>query len=79
MFSPSENPIAMVDMKKENFIDLFILEGGKQKICFGNIDGTSKVLAFDFMEAEKRKDAEIVTKGIFEKINCKERMKYCLI
>lgn len=63
MYSPSETPLAMVDMKKENFLDLFIIEGGKQKICFGNLDGTSKILAFDFMEAEKKKEGEIVTKG----------------
>jgi len=39
------------------------VEGGKQKICFVNIDGSSKILAFDFMEAEKRKEGEIATKG----------------
>ena len=50
-------------MKKEYFVDLYIQETGKNKICFLNVDGSSKILAFDFMEADKKKEAKVVTKG----------------
>lgn len=65
VLSPSGNPIASVENKKEFFLDLYIVEGGKQRICFSNMDGTSKILAFDFMEAERRRDADLATKGTF--------------
>ena len=44
-------------------MDLYITEGGKQRVCFANADGSSKILAFDFVEAEKRKEGEVATKG----------------
>lgn len=65
VFSPTNLPLKTVEMQKEQFFDIYIAESGKQKICFMNMDGTSKILAFDFMETEKRKEAEIATKGIY--------------
>lgn len=65
VFSPTNLLLKTIEMQKEQFFDIYIAESGKQKICFMNLDGASKILAFDFMEAEKRKEAEIATKGAF--------------
>lgn len=66
--------IHSIGLKKEYFVDLYIQETGKNKICFTNIDGSSKILAFDFMEADKKKEAEVVTKG--KKIDIFEFFKF---
>lgn len=55
--------IEKVTGKKEYSMDLYVQSPGKQRICFDNLDGSNKVLSFDFLEAEKKKDAEFATKG----------------
>lgn len=56
--------IEKVTGMKEYSLDFYVQSSGKQKICFDNLDGSNKVLSFDFLEAEKKKDAELATKGI---------------